>query len=69
MPKMITGLALSCINSKSGRQSAMRFTFVAILTTAAGVLTYTNTVQNTGNANDTYTISAPTAPSGFTVEV
>ena len=39
------------------------------VTTAAGVLTYTNTIQNTGNANDTYTITAPTAPSSFTVEV
>jgi hypothetical protein len=26
-------------------------------------------VQNTGNANDTYTLDAPTVPAGFTVEI
>lgn len=38
-------------------------------TTAAATLTYSNTVQNTGNANDTYTLDAPVVPAGFTVEV
>ncbi len=39
------------------------------VTTASGQIVYVNTVQNTGNANDTYTIDAPTVPAGFTVEV
>jgi len=39
------------------------------VTTAGGTLVYDNTIQNTGNANDTFTIDAPTVPSGFTVEV
>ncbi len=39
------------------------------VTTASGQLVYVNTIQNTGNANDTFTIDAPTVPSGFTVEV
>jgi hypothetical protein len=30
---------------------------------------YTNTVQNTGNANDTFTLDAPAVPAGFTVEI
>jgi hypothetical protein len=38
-------------------------------TTASGQLVYVNTVQNTGNANDTFTLDAPTVPSGFTVEI
>ncbi|HEV8369179.1 MAG TPA: hypothetical protein VGQ39_14595 [Pyrinomonadaceae bacterium] len=38
-------------------------------TTAQGIVTFTNTVANTGNADDTYTFTAPTVPSGFTVEV
>ena len=38
-------------------------------TTAQGIVTFTNTVANTGNADDTYTFTAPTIPSGFTVEV
>ena len=38
-------------------------------TTALGTVVFTNSVQNTGNANDTYTFTAPTIPSGFTVEV
>jgi len=38
-------------------------------TTADGIVVYTNTVKNTGNADDTFTITAPTVPSGFTVEV
>ena len=39
------------------------------VTTASGQLVYLNTIQNTGNANDTVTIDAPTVPAGFTVEV
>ncbi len=38
-------------------------------TTASAQLVYTNTVQNNGNANDTYTLDAPTVPAGFTVEI
>ena len=38
-------------------------------TNASGVLLYVNTIQNTGNTSDTFTIDAPTVPSGFTVEV
>jgi hypothetical protein len=39
------------------------------ITTASGQLVYVNTVQNTGNTTDTFTIDAPTVPAGFTVEV
>jgi hypothetical protein len=39
------------------------------VTGAPGTVTFTNTVQNTGNANDTFTLSAPTVPNGFTVEI
>ena len=39
------------------------------VTTASGQLVYVNTIQNTGNSSDTYTIDAPTVPAGFTVEV
>ena len=38
-------------------------------TTALGQLTYTNTVQNTGNTSDTFTLDAPSVPAGFTVEI
>jgi hypothetical protein len=38
-------------------------------TTASGTLVYTNTLKNTGNADDTFTITAPTVPSDFTVEI
>ena len=38
-------------------------------TDAAGSAVFVNTVQNTGNANDTITLSAPTVPAGFTVEI
>jgi hypothetical protein len=38
-------------------------------TTVAAPLVFTNTLQNTGNANDTFTLDAPTVPAGFTVEV
>jgi hypothetical protein len=39
------------------------------VTTASGQIIFTNTVQNTGNTSDTFTIDAPTVPAGFTVEV
>lgn len=39
------------------------------VTTASGTLVYVNTVQNTGNTSDTFTLDAPTVPAGFTVEV
>src|SRR5260370_31286419 len=39
------------------------------VTTASGQIVYVNTIQNTGNTSDTFTIDAPTVPAGFTVEV
>jgi hypothetical protein len=39
------------------------------VTTASGQVVFLNTIQNAGNANDTFTIDAPTVPAGFTVEV
>jgi hypothetical protein len=39
------------------------------VTTASGQLIYVNTIQNTGNTSDTFTIDAPTVPAGFTVEI
>jgi hypothetical protein len=38
-------------------------------TTAPGTVVFTNTLKNTGNADDTFTLTAPTVPSGFTVEI
>jgi hypothetical protein len=38
-------------------------------TDAAGTVTFNNTVQNTGNANDTYTLTVPSFPAGSTVRV
>jgi hypothetical protein len=38
-------------------------------TTVSAQLVYTNTLLNNGNANDTYTLDAPTVPAGFTVEI
>src|SRR5215218_505620 len=35
--------------------------------TSATTVDFTNTVQNTGNADDTFTFTAPTVPAGFTV--
>ena len=35
----------------------------------AASIDFTNTVQNTGNANDTFTLTAPTVPAGFTVAI
>ena len=37
--------------------------------TSAATVDFTNTVQNTGNANDTFTFTAPTVPAGFTVQM
>lgn len=39
------------------------------VTTASGQLVFVNTVQNTGNTSDTFTLDAPTVPVGFTVEI
>jgi hypothetical protein len=41
----------------------------ANVTVAVGTATFTNTVQNTGNANDTYTLSVPTYPAGADVTI
>ncbi|HJU56271.1 MAG TPA: hypothetical protein VJ715_16935 [Pyrinomonadaceae bacterium] len=38
-------------------------------TTALGVVTFTNTIQNSGNANDIYTLSVQSFPAGATVKV
>jgi hypothetical protein len=38
-------------------------------TNAQDTVIFTNTVQNAGNANDTFTLTAPTVPTGFTVEI
>ncbi len=38
-------------------------------TSAQGSVVFSNTVSNTGNADDTFTFTAPTVPAGFTVEV
>lgn len=37
--------------------------------TGAVSVDFVNTVQNTGNANDTFTFTAPTVPAGFTVAI
>ncbi|HEV7860620.1 MAG TPA: hypothetical protein VGO91_18520 [Pyrinomonadaceae bacterium] len=39
------------------------------VTTAAGSATYVNTVQNSGNANDVYTLTVTAFPAGSTVKV
>jgi hypothetical protein len=39
------------------------------VTAGAASVDFTNTVQNTGNANDTFTFTAPTVPAGFTVQI
>jgi hypothetical protein len=36
---------------------------------AAAFVDFVNTVQNTGNADDTFTFTAPTVPAGFTVQI
>ncbi|HEX8456489.1 MAG TPA: hypothetical protein VF656_04130 [Pyrinomonadaceae bacterium] len=41
----------------------------ACSTNAVGFIIFTNTVRNTGNATDTFTITAPSVPTGFTVGV
>lgn len=38
-------------------------------TDASGTITFTNTIRNTGNGNDTFVITVPSAPPGFTVEI
>lgn len=38
-------------------------------TTASGTTVFINTVQNTGNANDIFTLTAPDVPPGFTVDI
>lgn len=38
-------------------------------TNAAGTVVFTNTISNTGNANDTYTVNITSAPAGFTLEL
>ena len=38
-------------------------------TTAAATVVFNNTLQNTGNGNDTFTLTTPTVPAGFTVEI
>ncbi len=39
------------------------------VTTAGGTIDFSNTVRNTGNANDIFTLTAPTVPAGYTVEI
>jgi len=39
------------------------------VTTASGTVTFTNTLQNTGNADDTFRLTTPTVPAGSTVEI
>jgi hypothetical protein len=39
------------------------------ITTAPGTIVYTNTIRNTGNANDTFVVTVPSASAGFTVEI
>jgi hypothetical protein len=38
-------------------------------TTAGDTVDFTNTVSNTGNSNDVFTLTAPTVPAGFTVAI
>ncbi|MCA1566646.1 MAG: hypothetical protein LC803_13590 [Acidobacteria bacterium] len=38
-------------------------------TNASGFIVFTNTVRNTGNSTDTFTLTAPSVPAGFTVGV
>jgi hypothetical protein len=39
------------------------------LTLSASSIVFTNTLSNTGNANDTFVLSLQSAPAGFTVEI
>ncbi len=41
----------------------------ACSTSASGFIIFTNTVRNTGNSTDTFTLTAPSVPAGFTVGV
>ncbi|MBS1807494.1 MAG: hypothetical protein JST84_04815 [Acidobacteria bacterium] len=38
-------------------------------TTAAATIVFNNTLQNTGNSNDSFVLSTPTVPAGSTVEI
>lgn len=38
-------------------------------TTSAATITFNNTLQNTGNANDSFVLTTPTVPAGSTVEI
>lgn len=38
-------------------------------TNAGGTVIFTNTIKNTGNATDTFTITLPTVPTGFTAQI
>ncbi|HLL13976.1 MAG TPA: hypothetical protein VK388_02750 [Pyrinomonadaceae bacterium] len=42
---------------------------LACSTNAPGFIVFTNTVRNTGNSTDTFTLTAPTVPLNFTVSV
>ena len=55
-------------NKSVGPASIAGLSHLDTLTGAASV-DFTNTVQNTGNANDTFTLTAPTVPAGFTVAI
>lgn len=39
------------------------------LTTAPGTAVFSNTIRNTGNADDTFVLTVPSAPANFTVEI
>ncbi len=39
------------------------------VTTAGDSVTFVNTLQNTGNSDDTFKLTAPTVPNGWTVEI
>lgn len=39
------------------------------VTTANATVVFTNTIRNTGNANDTFALSRESSPAGFTVEI
>ncbi len=38
-------------------------------TLVQSIITFTNTIQNTGNADDTYALTVPTVPANFTVRI
>jgi hypothetical protein len=55
----------------TNRSSSVGIAGVAFggMSTAADTIDFINTVRNTGNANDTFTLTAPTVPAGFTVAI